>query len=62
MRRNWLAHAALAGIALSVPVAGGAAQAAQLPGQQVSMPITNKAPQAQHVSLNLKVATVREAP
>lgn len=57
MRRNWLARAALAGIALSVPVAGGAAQAAQLPGQQVSTPITNKAPQPRPASLNLKVAT-----
>jgi peptidoglycan DL-endopeptidase CwlO len=38
MRRNWLAHAALTAIALSVPVAGGVAQATPIPpyGQHVT--------------------------
>jgi cell wall-associated NlpC family hydrolase len=39
MRRNWLARAAVAAVALSVPVAaGGVAQAAPLHGQHMNIP------------------------
>ncbi len=69
MRRNWLASAALAATALSVPVAsgvaggvaGGVAQAAPLHGQHatISRPIrkaVHYSPTRRRVSFNLKVA------
>jgi cell wall-associated NlpC family hydrolase len=62
MRRRWLAGAAIAAAALSVPVAGGVAQAAPLHGQQVHVdrPILKKAAHhAKHrrrVSINQEIA------
>jgi cell wall-associated NlpC family hydrolase len=61
MRRRWLAGAALTAAALSVPVAGGVAQAAPLHGQQVTIdrPIRKAVHHRQHrrfESFNQKVA------
>lgn len=59
MRRRWLAHAALAAAALSVPMAG-IAQATPLQGQRAPMhrPIHRKVVHHRHhLSLNQKLAT-----
>jgi cell wall-associated NlpC family hydrolase len=55
MRRNWLAHATLAAVALSVPMAG-VAQATTLSGQQKTIHRQMGRPVHYHLSLNQQIA------
>lgn len=55
MRRKWLAHATLAAVTLSVPMAG-VAQAAPLSGQQKTIQRPVRRP-VHYLSFNQKVAT-----